>query len=168
MFCPKCSAQNELNQGYCRQCGQSLSGVRLALDGRPVESLAAMRAGERLIHGGCITLVVFTLIALLVSIISAILTGATYNISIIINLLLGLVIGLPLILIGRAKLRCATYLLSKAQHESGPSLPDRIPGSVAQLNDIKTDFHGFPAQGSVTEDPTLDLKRAERARPKSS
>lgn len=168
MFCPRCGTQDEPEQGFCRQCGQSLSGVRLAVGGSPVKSLEALRDGEKLIHGGGNTLTVFTLVALVISIISVVLTGATYNISIIINLLLGLAIGLPLTLAGRAKLRRASHLLSQAQHESGPSLPDRTPGSVELLTEIKADLHGLPAQGSVTEHTTLDLKGDERARPRRS
>jgi hypothetical protein len=168
MFCPRCGTQDKLEQVFCRQCGQSLSGVRLAVQGSPVKSLEALKAGEKLIHGGGNTITVFALAALAISIISVFLTGATYNISIIINLLLGLAIGIPLTLVGRAKLKRATQLLSQTQQESGPSLPDRTPESVEQLTDLEADLYSLPAQGSVTEHTTLDLNDAGRVRNKRS
>jgi len=34
MFCPQCGSENNLEKNYCRQCGLTLSTVRLAMDGR--------------------------------------------------------------------------------------------------------------------------------------
>ena len=46
MFCPQCGSENDVNKRYCRSCGQELSAVRLALDGR-VEAAIKMSEGER-------------------------------------------------------------------------------------------------------------------------
>ena len=162
MFCPQCGIRNELNQSYCRQCGQSLSDVRLALKGSAGESLEKLKAGEKLVYSGSVTIAVFAFVALAISIISVILTGVTYNISIIINLLLGLAIGLPLFLAGKANLKRATNLLSKAEEGSSQSLPERDLRSEEQLTTaLKADLRELPAEGSVTEGTTLNLKSGE-------
>jgi len=43
MFCPRCSAQNKLEQKFCRSCGLSLSSVRLALEGKIEEAAAELK-----------------------------------------------------------------------------------------------------------------------------
>src|SRR5262249_41910369 len=132
MFCPRCSAQNELQQGYCRQCGQALSGVRLALEGSTDQSLKKLKASQEWINGGTATLVVFTLIGLAITALGfALQSPALTNIALL-NLLLGLIIGLPLVYVGKVSLKRAARLLSKSQTESGHSVleqtqrPDKL------------------------------------------
>jgi hypothetical protein len=68
MFCPRCATENGLEQGYCRQCGQALADVRLALDGRSTEALERLRTGGKWVNGGIAALMSFTLIAILIAI----------------------------------------------------------------------------------------------------
>ena len=63
MFCPGCGTQNELKQGYCRQCGQALSGLRLTLEGTAERSLEKLRGARELINAGGATLLIFSLLA---------------------------------------------------------------------------------------------------------
>ena len=163
MFCPSCGTQNELQQGYCRQCGQALSGVRLALEGSADQSLEKLKASLEWINGGSTTLVVFTLIGLAIAIIGFASNSPVFSNIAIINLLLGLAIGLPLILGGRAKLKRGARLLSKSQTESGQSTlgQTRRPDSLLTTG-LNADLHRVPTQGSVTEHTTLDLQGRER------
>src|SRR5262245_41425543 len=46
MFCPECATENDADKRFCRNCGQELSAVRLALDGR-VQAAIKMSEGER-------------------------------------------------------------------------------------------------------------------------
>jgi hypothetical protein len=49
MYCPQCAAQNESGQQYCRNCGQQLGTVLLALEGRIDQALSEYKSGtERL------------------------------------------------------------------------------------------------------------------------
>ena len=167
MFCPRCSAQNELQQGYCRQCGQALSGVRLALEGSADQLLGKLRASEKWIRGGTNALVVFTLIALAIAFLGIALTNPALSNIAMINLLLGLVIGLPLIYLGRIKLKRAARLLSQAQAESSQAVleQDQHPESLLTPG-LDAGLRRVPAQSSVTEQTTLDLQgRATRLKP---
>ena len=162
MFCPRCATQNDLAQNYCRQCGQLLSGARLDLEGGRPRSLEKLQQGERLIRNGTTVLIVFNLITLVVAIITLMLAGLAPGIlSIIVDLVLGLAIGVPMILVGKSRRRRASFL-SEGEIDSGHSLPDRTrqfdPLTTAGLS---ADVKKLPAQGSVTEHTTLDLKRKE-------
>ncbi|HSE32418.1 MAG TPA: zinc ribbon domain-containing protein [Pyrinomonadaceae bacterium] len=46
MFCPECGSDNDADKKYCSNCGQPLSVVRLALDGR-VDAAIKMSDGEQ-------------------------------------------------------------------------------------------------------------------------
>ena len=47
MFCPSCATENQPEQKYCRRCGQPLTGVHLALEGRVDEAIKALGIGEK-------------------------------------------------------------------------------------------------------------------------
>jgi hypothetical protein len=64
MFCPRCSAENNLEQKYCRQCGLQLTAARIALHGGVDEALARYWWGEGLLAGGSIFLILSVLAAL--------------------------------------------------------------------------------------------------------
>lgn len=162
MFCPRCGAPNETDQGFCRQCGQSLSDVRLALAGGLASSLEKLKAGEKMVHGGAVTLAVFALIGLAIAIVSLVLTGPAYNVSIIVNLALALAVGLPLVLAGRANLRRAARTLADARDGSGRASLDEAGRPTEPLPaGLEADLQRLPACGSVTEETTLELKRSE-------
>jgi uncharacterized OB-fold protein len=61
MYCPQCGTQNEPKPSYCRQCGQPLIGVQLALDGRVDEATAKFTKAEDLLAGGLLTFAIFVL-----------------------------------------------------------------------------------------------------------
>src|SRR5262249_48857276 len=169
MFCPRCSAQNELQQGYCRQCGQALSGVRLALEGSTDQSLEKLKASQRWTNGGSAILVVFTLIGLAITLLGFALSAPTLSNIALINLLLGLIIGLPLLFVGKLSLNRAVRLLSKSQTESSHSVLDQIHQANKLLTtDLKEDSHRLAVPGSVTEHTTLDLKESQSVHRKPS
>jgi uncharacterized OB-fold protein len=52
MYCPQCGTQNEPRQSFCRQCGQRLMSLQLALDGRVDEVSAIFSKAEDLLIAG--------------------------------------------------------------------------------------------------------------------
>jgi len=51
MYCPKCAAQNESGQHYCRDCGQQLGTVLFALEGRIDQAVSEYKSGtDRLVR----------------------------------------------------------------------------------------------------------------------
>ena len=161
MFCPKCSAQNETEQKYCRQCGLPLTIVNLALEGRVDEALAQYKKGGGALSGGTITLGL-CLIGALINLI--LIPGPWNGYAVLANSIIGLVIALPMIITGHVRLSRAkrllssedhTHLLIKAEsHRTAELLP---PASVTDSL-----LSPMPIPGSVTEQTTLNLKSPER------
>jgi len=154
MFCPRCGTENDLKQGYCRQCGQLLTDVRLALQGAATESLAKLKSGAHVMNGGIATVAVFTLIAVIITLIGVLFGHPILGTIAMINALLGVLIGLPLVMVGKMRVRQAARLLS--------SSPERRALDAERRNEAITsgpqsDFNRL-APGSVTENTTLDLK----------
>jgi hypothetical protein len=160
MFCPKCAAQNELAQAYCRQCGQPLSDVRLALEGRTSQSLEKLEAGEKWVHAGAVTLIVFTLIGLAIGIAGIFIGNPGLAYSAIINLLLGSAVGIPLIFAGKVNLKRADRLLSQSSQSDHKTLGE------ARQTDRLMDGGSERELASITEHTTLSLKRPETVRRK--
>lgn len=154
MFCPRCGIENDLEQGYCRQCGQALSDVQLALQGAPSESLNKLRSSSQLMNGGIATLIIFTLIAVIITLLGVALGDPTLSTIAMINAALGVLIGLPLVIVGKSKIREATRLLSSRPETRALESERRnraiTSGLQSNLNQL--------APGSVTEHTTLDLK----------
>lgn len=48
MFCPQCSTENDLQQGYCSHCGLPLTTARLALERRFDQALVEIKASRLL------------------------------------------------------------------------------------------------------------------------
>jgi uncharacterized membrane protein YvbJ len=48
MFCPQCGSENHSEKNYCRQCGQPLAAVRLAVDGRVDEAIKTVEGDAKL------------------------------------------------------------------------------------------------------------------------
>src|SRR5262245_9113631 len=163
MFCPQCATENEVEQGYCRHCGQALADVRLALEGRASESLARLKKGAKWMNGGIATLVTFTLIATLVAILGIVLGAVSLTAIAMINVLLGALIGFPLVFAGKANLKRATRLLSG----SHPERVHRILDARKHAGDLLTtglsaDAPKSSEPGSVTEHTTLELRKPGR------
>jgi hypothetical protein len=162
MYCPKCSTQNEPQQAYCRQCGQALAGVQLAVEGNTDQSLEKLNASQKWVSAGSATLITFTLIGLAIAIPGFASNNAALSDIAIINLLLGSVIGLPLIYAGKASLKRAARLLSKSQPQSGHSSLDRAQQTDRLLTKgLDADSVTTSVPGSVTEHTTLNLHEAD-------
>lgn len=167
MFCPRCGAENNAEQKYCRQCGQLLAAARLALEGRVSEAAELLRKGESAVQGGVTTLGIFILIA----IISALLTGPTasiftevsdvgggkfYLINWVANLILGLLFGLPGIVIGLTRLKRANRILQgQIEPPAGRSTQPQLQAPPAAMTDRS--LAESPAPASVTEHTTYEL-----------
>ena len=156
MFCPKCAAENDPRQAYCRQCGLALADVGLALQGAATESLTKLKSGSQLMNGGIATLASFMLIAVFIMLIS-ITQGHPFLMAIaMLNALLGALIGLPLVIIGKTRVAKATRLLSGEE-------PSQAMASQRETQSLNTgpesEIKRLPPVDSVTEDTTLNLRR---------
>jgi predicted amidophosphoribosyltransferase len=49
MFCPQCSAENNLRQKYCRRCGLQLTAALIALRGSACEALTRYQKDDYLL-----------------------------------------------------------------------------------------------------------------------
>lgn len=161
MYCPKCSAQNETEQKYCRRCGLPLTIARLALEGRVDEALAQYKKGGDSLSFSTILLA----ICLFGALINLFLIPGPWNgYAVVANSILGLVIALPLIITGLVRLSRAKRLLSsedqtprlkKAEsHQTAALLPP------ATVTDPVLSRASIPS--SVTEQTTLNLKTPEQ------
>ena len=154
MFCPGCGIENDSARGYCRQCGQSLSDVRLALQGAASESLAKLKSSAQVMNGGIATLAVFTLVAVIITLIGVAVGAPELSTIAMVNVAFGALIGWPLVIVGKLRVRQATRLLSGSPE---PRALDAERRNVAITPGPQSDFNRL-APGSVTENTTLDLK----------
>jgi hypothetical protein len=107
MFCPQCSAENNLRQKYCRRCGLQLTAALIALRGSADDALARYLKGGKLLAVGSIFLI-FSVLATLANITHS---SGPWNYAVIINLLLGLLITVPAISVGIVRMRRARRAL---------------------------------------------------------
>jgi hypothetical protein len=107
MFCPQCSAENNSEQKYCRQCGLQLTAARIALHGGVDEALARFWWGEGLLAGGS----VFLILSVLAALANILLNSGPWSYGVVINLLIGLIVTVPMITIGMVRLRRARRAL---------------------------------------------------------
>ncbi|HMG37487.1 MAG TPA: hypothetical protein VKM94_26520 [Blastocatellia bacterium] len=164
MFCPRCATENGLEQGYCRQCGQALSDVRLAIDGVASESLEKLTAGTKWLNAGIATLIVFTIIGILLTILGIALGDQTFSTIGMINVLLGVLFGFPLMLIGKTDLKRANRLLSAAKPQVGHAAPKSLQRPSEFLTaGLDKNVQQPAVPGSVTEHTTLDLPERGRS-----
>lgn len=156
MYCPQCGTQNEPRQSYCRQCGQPLTSVQLALDGRVDEATAKFKKAEDLLAGGLLTFAIFVL----TGIISLVFAGL---VPFAINIILGFTICLPIVVTGLVRVDRLRRLLDPKEGP-GKLLPGQSARPVAALSAVRaTDplDSRLPVPGSVTEHTTLSLKTPE-------
>ena len=158
MFCPRCATQNELEQSYCRQCGQSLDVVHLALEGRAIQSLEQIRRSQKWLGGGTSALLAFDLIALSFLVIGFVIHSQEFAFIALINLLLGSLIGLPFICIAQASLKRATRLLLKAPAEAHQLINQTQSTKTPPTADLTLKFSNPPIPPSVAERTTVNLK----------
>lgn len=143
MFCPKCGMGNESRQRYCRQCGQLLTVVQLAIDGNAEESIEKYRKGSDSLIGGIAVFSIFFLISLIAYYFGGIWASA-------IDLVIGLMISIPMIIKGVVAVKKADRMLIE---ENAPRSKEIEAGRTTDKMRIE------PAGGfSITEDKTLDLQ----------
>lgn len=160
MFCPKCGAQNKIEQKFCRNCGQSLPAVRMALEGRIDEAVARLEKDFDKLSSGAVTLVIFTIIALAISFFSFDSTT--------INLIIGLLIAGPMIYKGIRRLKSSIALLdqkelAQVKKDSSPA-PTKLEqgdySNAALPSAPDTDpILQPPTPVSITEETTHKLKQ---------
>ena len=163
MFCPKCGAYDELQQKFCRQCGQTLANIQIALHSQVDESVKYLEDAKKWLNGGSITLLVFTLVAFTFMIagfakVNPILTNIA-----IINALFGLFIGLPLIFFGKHQLNQALRKLSPTVPTTNQFQPTKHDASTALLMNASP-FQTEP-EASVTEQTTRNLEPLPQPKP---
>lgn len=157
MFCPLCNTENEAGRGYCRQCGLSLGGVRLAVSGRAGEALSRYKKGGGVLSAGAVVLAVCVLIAVL----NFFLSSEPRNYGTLINLLVGLIVALPMIIIGMARLSRAGTLLkddgaTTGQIKGRAGEPASLPPETRRIAPLA---ESSSAGNTVTEQTTLKLKQ---------
>lgn len=156
MYCPQCGIHNEPKQSYCRQCGQGLMSVQLALDGRVDEATAKFKKAEDLLAGGLLTFAIFVLTGIISLVIAGLVPFA-------INVILGFIICLPIVIKGLMRVDHLRRLLDP-QEEAGKLLPGQAARPVAELPSARTTDSldsRLPIPGSVTEHTTFSLKTPE-------
>jgi hypothetical protein len=146
MFCPKCGAENDSAQGFCRRCGLSLPAVRLASEGRVEEALAGLGKGSGNLSGGALILVI--------GLLNALANGyfAAWQ-SALVSALAGAGVGVPLIAAGMLRVRRAKRLLDPKEERK--TLDDAAPAAA---------LPEAAARESVTEHTTLKLDPPGRPR----
>lgn len=158
MFCPRCGTQNKDEQKFCRGCGQPLSAMQMAMEGRLEETLQTLTKNFEKLTSGAVTLIIFASIALAACVFSPF--------TAVINLALGLIIGAPLVFIGAKQLQTAIKQLepkerAKSLPKSEPAgfvLPEPEPAKLTAVPD--TDpliVNAVPS--SIVEHTTFQLKQ---------
>ena len=163
MFCPRCSAENGLEQKYCRQCGLQLTAARIALQGVVDEALNRQKKGANLISGGSI----FLILSVMAALANILLNSGPWNYGVVINLLVGLLITVPMIVIGTVRLRRAQRTLQPKDDERGQLESDSSRGMetlAASAHPTGRLLSPAEAPDSITEWTTRHLTTRERGR----
>lgn len=152
MYCPQCGDQNETQQSFCRQCGQSLVSVRMALEGRVDEVIAKFSKAEDLLAGGLLTFAIFMIGAII-----SLVIGGTFPFAV--SLIIGFAICLPIVLTGLIRVDRLGRLLDP-KNTSGEMQLKEARSAKEFLSARPTDplVADLPAPNSITEDTTLNLK----------
>jgi hypothetical protein len=166
MFCPRCSAQNRLEQKFCRNCGLSLPSVRLALEGKVDEAAAELKRSHDTLGPAVGTLGIFILAAL------ANIFFFGWEWGAVINLVLGALITVGWFHKGFKQMdRVLKTLEGKQQEQDARPAIASTKESISQSDPISqaellsppvpdTDPILIPpAPGSVAEHTTFELKR---------
>ena len=160
MICPRCGTENDLEQSYCRQCGLTLSTVRLALEGQLDEAMVKIKNARKTLHNGAGITGMSILILILGHLIGAI-GGSVLILTPFDLVVVGMIsfIGVPLILKGALGIERANNLLGGKDKPSALTLGQRERSSTAlpsadtaNLPDARLQF-----PGSVTEHTTIHL-----------
>jgi hypothetical protein len=166
MFCPRCGSSNNPDQKFCRQCGNALTAVRLAMEGRVDEAIDGLKKGEDSLASGAINLAIFSSIALLISFLGKFFVGFEGDRWPMINILIGLAIGLPLVIRGVIRLERARKIL-EAEDQKNRANGEIVTRPKADLPEAPITAptitpHTNPA--SVTEHTTYELEQPNESR----
>lgn len=152
MFCPTCATENDHHARFCRQCGQPLKAVALAVDGQADECIEKFKqAGESLVSG-IVTFAIFFVLAIVAYIPFGPWPAA-------INLLLALIFSVPQIVKGLLRHRAAHRILAAGPGSSLTDRPKPAPAPAART--IESIEPPSQIAGSVTEHTTLQLESPE-------
>ena len=153
MYCPQCGDHNETQQSFCRQCGLSLAGVRLAVDGRVDEVMTKFGKAEDLLAGGLLTFAIF-----FVGAIVSLVIGGTVPFAI--SLVLGLAICLPLVIKGLVRVDRLGRVLDPKNTPSDNLLTEagRPAAELTAARPTDPLVDKLSAPNSITENTTLNLK----------
>lgn len=160
MFCPRCSAENNSEQKYCRQCGLPLTAARTALTGALDEALKTYKKGANSLSRGS----VFLILSVMAALANILLMSGPWNYGVIINLLIGLLITVPMIVVGIVRLRGAQRVLQlkdgQGQLESDYSQDKGI--LAASAHSTGRLLSAVEAPDSIAEGTTRSLTTPER------
>lgn len=153
MFCPRCGTENDLEKSYCRSCGQALSSVRLALEGRVDQAITTLKNERKVsvqrVRGAASALIILTALATLF-------TGGRIGFanvgSAAILLIVTLIFFLHLALKSR---RIARLLNPEAERRDLMTNPLATSLPEARTTTLHSDVHKTPV--SVAERTTLKL-----------
>jgi len=125
----------------------------MALEGTASESLAKLKSASHVMNGGIATLAVFTLIGVIITLLGIVLGHPALSAVGMLNAVLGVLIGLPLVIVGKSRVRQAVRLLSSTQSRT----LEVERQNEAITSDRQSDFKRL-APGSVTENTTFNLE----------
>jgi len=152
-----------MQQGFCRQCGQSLFGIQELLDGRIGDARERLECAMKWIKAGNATLLAFISIAVLISFLGIAIGNPILSTVAMLNVIAGALIGFPLALIGSVRLRKAKRLISSPPGSNRPAIQgtseDRL--ASAETTRLSTPIN----QGSVTDHTTIQLSPVLPAHP---
>ena len=156
MFCPRCGTDNNPELRYCRNCGQALSSVLLALDGRVDQAITTLRSEQKLtVHRVRIVVSIFLILTALATLFTGGWIGFANVASAAVLLIITLIFFLQLAL----KARRVARLLSP-EVAPGNLRIDHIATSGSTLPESKTGALNVPLTKtpmSVAERTTLKL-----------
>jgi uncharacterized membrane protein YuzA (DUF378 family) len=159
MFCPRCATENKNEQRYCRQCGLTLSTIRLALEGQVDAAIQKYKKCENTLDWGFIILLIGGLNAGINAFFRA------WPV-VIFSGVIGFLVGITLILIGLSRMGHATKMLNPPEKKVEPETnalnqPEHANSALAPAP-ITEELRRTPARPpSVIENTTLELKRRE-------
>lgn len=156
MFCPQCGSENNLEKNYCRQCGQPLTAVQLAMDGRVDEAIKTV-AGDAKLSGYRFQIVIACVLILIA--IATIFTGGKIGFSNIQSAALILIIMMVFFIYLSRKIHRVTRLLDAEDQ----SVTSNIASSLNDRGQLREGAN-IVAPDSITDQSTLELKRDDRVR----
>ena len=148
MFCPRCGTENDSELSYCRSCGQALSAVRLALEGRVDQAITTLR-NEQKVSVYRVRLAVSAL--LILAALGTLFTGGVVGFANVGSAAVLLIITLIFFIQLALKSRRVARLLNPEPERS----PAATSLSEARTNALPAPVHQTPV--SVAESTTLKL-----------